>query len=213
VQHIDMARLSAAANRLGGRFWLAVRPGAFLEPGVVVLVAEGPVPDADSEQEIAAAFTCGRSRTFEQDPRFGPIVLSEIASRALSPAVNDPGTAIDVLGRLVRVLSAWRADTEGDVSYPDILVPRIDPSEFLNDAFRPIARDGAGLIEVQIRLQKSLRALAWADLVSFGAAAGALSAEALGRAEQAGLSAAEMARLRKLALRRAQPAVTGPPGG
>lgn len=35
--------------------------------------------------------------------RFGLIALSEIACRALSPAVNDPGTAIAIIGRFVRL--------------------------------------------------------------------------------------------------------------
>ena len=35
------------------------------------------------------------------------MVLSEIATRALSAAVNDPGTAIGVIGRLTRLLNTW----------------------------------------------------------------------------------------------------------
>jgi uncharacterized membrane protein len=38
-------------------------------------------------------------------PRFGLITLSEIASRALSPAVNDPGTAIQIISSHVRLFS------------------------------------------------------------------------------------------------------------
>ena len=46
---------------------------------------------AEDAEAIAATFVIGGSRVFDQDPRFGLLVLSEIASRALSPAVNDPG--------------------------------------------------------------------------------------------------------------------------
>ena len=60
--------------------------------------------DEDVHKAVAEAFTIGAERTFDQDPRFGLCVLAEIASRALSPAVNDPGTAIDVIGRAVRLL-------------------------------------------------------------------------------------------------------------
>ena len=43
--------------------------------------------------------------------------MSEIASKALSPAVNDPGTAINVIGRLVRLLSTWQVSEEVEVDY------------------------------------------------------------------------------------------------
>jgi uncharacterized membrane protein len=45
-------------------------------------------------------------RYFHEDPRFGLITLSEIASRALSPAVND-GTAIQIISSHVRLFSLW----------------------------------------------------------------------------------------------------------
>jgi uncharacterized membrane protein len=50
-----------------------------------------------------------------------------------------------------------------DPTCPRVFVPRPALSEMVEDAFRPIARDGAGMIEVGIRLQKTLAALAGAD--------------------------------------------------
>jgi uncharacterized membrane protein len=50
-------------------------------------------------------------RYFDEDPRFGLITLSEIASRALSPAVNDPGTAIQIISSYVRLFSLWAGTT------------------------------------------------------------------------------------------------------
>lgn len=79
-----------------------------------------------------------KERSFDQNPRFGVIVLSEIVSRALSPAVNDPGTAIGVIGRLVRILSSWTECTESAVDYPAAYVPPLLPGEIMYDAFRLI---------------------------------------------------------------------------
>jgi uncharacterized membrane protein len=45
--------------------------------------------------------------------RFGLITLSEIASRALSPAVNDPGTAIQIISSHVRLFSLWAETGDG----------------------------------------------------------------------------------------------------
>ena len=89
------------------------------------------------------------------------IALSEIASRALSPAVNDPGTAIEVLGALHRVFRILLEPAEEDEpDHPRVHVPRPGISDFIQDGFRPIARDGAGMVEVTVRLQKTLEALA-----------------------------------------------------
>lgn len=80
---------------LSGAFCTPNRPVAW-----VIREGSGSMSDEDAEA-IAATFVIGDSRAFDQDPRFGLVALSEIASRALSPAVNDPGTAIDVTGTLV----------------------------------------------------------------------------------------------------------------
>jgi uncharacterized membrane protein len=100
-------------------------------------------------------------RSYDQDPRLGMIALSEIASRALSPSTNDPGTAIDVLGALGRVFeNMLQADADADVPYSHLTVEPVTLPDLVEDAFRPIARDGAGMVEVGIRLQKTLASLA-----------------------------------------------------
>jgi uncharacterized membrane protein len=84
-------------------------------------------------------------------PRFGLITLSEIASRALSPAVNDPGTAIQIISSHVRLFSLWAETGDGKKGRGKdndrIAVPELVIGDLFEDAFRPIARDGAGNIE------------------------------------------------------------------
>jgi uncharacterized membrane protein len=118
---------------------------------------------------VIKAFQIGNNRLFEDDPRFGLVVLSEIAARALSPAVNDSGTAINVIGSLLRLLTLWNGATvqpsqeaeseEGQCKYGRIAVPTISVQDMFDDAFTAIARDGAGAIEVSVRLQKALNTL------------------------------------------------------
>ena len=131
---------------------------------------------------VARCFTIGDSRSFDQDPRFGLVVLSEIASRALSPAVNDPGTAIDVIGTLVRVLLPVAQAKHALVTRPRLHVAPIAPEDLFDDAFGAIARDGAGMVEVAIKLQKALRALASVEDETFSTAARHLAEEAMERA-------------------------------
>ena len=66
-----------------------------------------PACDKEAQDAFCSAFAIGDSRSYDQDPRFGLIVLGEIAAKALSPGVNDPGTAIQVIGAGVRLLDVW----------------------------------------------------------------------------------------------------------
>jgi uncharacterized membrane protein len=82
----------------------------------------------------------------------------------LSPAVNDPGTAIDVVGTLLRLFSLWSkpasAAADDALKFDRVEVPEIAVRDMFDDAFTALARDGAGMVEVAIRLQKALHSLA-----------------------------------------------------
>jgi uncharacterized membrane protein len=61
------------------------------------------------------ALTVGEERTFEQDPAFALRLLADIGLRALSPAVNDPTTAVqalDAMDGLLRVLATRNLSIE-----------------------------------------------------------------------------------------------------
>ncbi|WP_417309308.1 DUF2254 domain-containing protein [Devosia sp.] len=113
---------------------------------------------------VRGALSVGAERTYDQDPRFGIVVLAEIASRALSEAINDSGTAIDVISRLVRVMSIWTKEPENteedgetpEVKCPHLYVRPLHYQDLFEDGFAIIARDGADRIEIQLRLQKAL---------------------------------------------------------
>lgn len=208
VEHVDMSTLQAVAAELEAEVYLDQIPGSFVvERGPLVHVRAKEISDEEIKR-LQWAFAIGRQRVFDEDPRFGLIVLSEIASRALSPAVNDPGTAISVLGRLVRILASWRERADLEPDYPNVHVCPVQPGEAIQDAFRPIARDGAGMIEVQIRLQKALASLRQSVPTAFDVPAAELAVYALGLARQAGLPGKELSLLEKLA-RADEPAKDG----
>ena len=81
----------------------------------------------------------------------------------MSPAINDPGTAISIINGYVRLFHLWfKKPDQGaspNVKYNRIKVPEIEASDIFDDAFRPIARDGANNIEVMIRIQKALTSI------------------------------------------------------
>ncbi len=186
---VDMEALSKWAQEADGTVYVAELPGAFMDPTKPIAYVR-PAKD-DAADAILDAFTIADNRTYDQDPRFGLCVLAEIASRALSPAVNDPGTAIEVIGRSQRVLSLWAKRREqqpddataksDEIKFPRVFVRALDCEDLLDDAYAPISRDGAGMVEVQLRLQKSLAALARLGDPSLTAAARRQSHRALER--------------------------------
>ncbi len=200
VQHIDVNSLEECAEAIDAELYIDAFPGSFVHEAANILHIRGAEVSEDQISELRRAFTLGKERTFAQDPRFGVIVLSEIASRALSSAVNDPGTAIGVIGRLVRILSSWSESADSAVDYPAVHVPPLLPAEIMYDAFRPIARDGAALIEVQMRLHKALNTLSQIA-PDFAPAAASLSDYALERAKAAGLNPAELSALEAAAVK------------
>ncbi len=191
VQHIDLETLQSRAEALNCRVMVTVLPGTFVTTRRPLLYVEGP-PEACEELKTDAftsAFTIGSNRTFEDDPRFGLLALSEIADKSLSPGINDPGTAIHVIGTMVRLFTLWQSPLEKDrlraISYDRISVPELVIDDLFDDAFTAIARDGAGMVEVSIRLQKALSALAETDDSAMVAAARKHSRMALARSERA----------------------------
>ncbi len=170
IQRIDLAALQLYAQEADLHIYVMLLPGSFVSPRrPLATVSAGQKKDGESDDldagRILDAFVIGTTRTFYDDPRYSLVVLSEIGSRALSAAVNDPGTAIHVLGSLVRLLSTWaevyeKNEEKQEVLFDRILLPEIAVSDMFEDAFHAIARDGASMIEVALRLQKSLAALA-----------------------------------------------------
>ncbi len=180
--YAESAHVTVRVETLPGTFAAPNQPLAY-----VIADAGGPAPP--HPEPIAEAFVIKDSRTFDEDPRFGLIVLSEIASRALSSAVNDPGTAIDVIGRFVRLFAGWYEpctdEEQRAVEFDRVQVPTLSLSDMFDDAFSAIARDGAGTREVALRLQKAFEALATTDDPAHREIAHRHAALALQRAELA----------------------------
>ncbi len=199
VQHIDVKKLQALAVELDTEIWINRMPGRYACPvRPLAYLGRKTVPEKAAEC-ARDCFTLGPARTFSQDPQFGMIVFAETAARALSPAVNDPGTAIDVLRRAMGVLLHWEERAEPEVVHDRLYMPGLSAEDFLTDLIRPIARDGAAMVEVHHVLQAALRDLALGQPAAFAAAAKAQSRAALARAEAALALDADKEELRAMA--------------
>jgi uncharacterized membrane protein len=182
IQHIDVSKMNKLAEETGARIYLDAMPGALVHPARILFYIDSALDD-DAVDELRDCISVGNDREYEQDPRFGLIVLSEIASRALSPAVNDPGTAIEVLGSGLRVLLEFADAFEKaeEPKFSAVHAPEMDVDELFMSFFNPIARDGAGVVEVQMRLIKVLEALALRSPKLFGSAAMVSAGQAVER--------------------------------
>lgn len=162
VEHIDMARLEDLASEHRLRIHLHCQIGTFATPARPVMEVEGVVSD-QARRQLLAALSCSDARAIDNDPRYGLVILSEVGQRAMSASINDPGTCIDVIGTCVRLLHRWaelrQSAAEADVRYPHVHVSALQASDLFDDVFTPIARDAAGSLEVNIRLQKGFAAL------------------------------------------------------
>lgn len=141
LRRVEMDSLQACAARLDARVWLDRLPGALMLRGQAL----GHVSGARDASAFIESFVIGTERTYEQDPAYALRALRESAQKALSPGINDPGTAIDVVARLERLLWDWAAN---DQDPPEPLHDRValrdtPASALVVAAFEGIARDAA----------------------------------------------------------------------
>lgn len=187
VQNIDIETLQSCAEKINCRVLVAALPGTFVTTTRPLLCIKGQ--KKFTQEDFSCAFEIGSNRTFEDDPRFGLLALSEIAGKALSPGINDPGTAIDVINTMVRLFTCWQSPPDMEKmqkkSCDRVFVPELVTDDMFEDAFTTIARDGAGIYEVSVRLQKALASLAELNNAAMVAAAKRHSRMALQRSESA----------------------------
>jgi len=164
IQAIDVKRLAALAEREGAVVAMAWAVGDTMIDGMPLLRLHGggrPV----AERRLRRLVRLGSERTFEQDPKYAIRILVDIAIKALSPAINDPTTAVqaldqveDLLLRLARVdLSAGRVrDGRGSLR---LVFPVPKWEDFLVLAFDEIRYCGASSIQVMRRMRALLQDL------------------------------------------------------
>jgi uncharacterized membrane protein len=100
----------------------------------------------------------------------------------------------------VRVLSIWAEDAASEEPlYPEIWVPEVKVEDLFDDAFDPIARDGAAIPEVHIRLHKAFAVLGRIDDPRYAENALRHSALALARTEAAMAFEPDRERVRRAA--------------
>ena len=162
---LDIASLLAEATRRDGVVEFVPCVGDFLASGETLFRLHGGAADID-DRRLRAAVAFGPERTLEQDPMFAFRILVDIALKALSPAINDPTTAVlalDQVHRLLRVVGTRRlrgeaiVDARGTVR---VVVRTPDWDDYVHMACREVRACGASSVQVARRLAAMLDDLA-----------------------------------------------------
>jgi uncharacterized membrane protein len=104
IAAVDRAALVRLASQTGGFVTVVPGVGEYITPGRAVLRIAGAQTDADPAL-ARRVFVLARQRTIDQDPAFALRMLVDVGIRALSPAVNDPTTAVQALDRIEALLT------------------------------------------------------------------------------------------------------------
>jgi uncharacterized membrane protein len=202
IRYVDIDRLIGLAREYGIRVRLERRVGHFVPAGVpIIWVSKPERVSPQRELHLLGALDMGPTRTMQQDIEFG--VIQIVALRAMSPAVNDPSTAISCVDQLSRVVIFWLGRQPPKSSYyapPHVLrlvVPWITFQGLIDMAFDQIRHYAIADLAVSLRLIR-----AFGDIASTTKRADEKSALVeLARRVMAGssknLSESEVARLKQ----------------
>ena len=118
-----------------------------------------------AETPLRQAIEVAQERTFEQDPKYPLRLLVDIAIKALSPAINDPTTAVQALDQIEDLLhrlgrrtldAGCVADKQGALR---LVFPTPTWEDYLALAFDEIRQFGATSVQVMRRLRSALSGL------------------------------------------------------
>ncbi|MBW4638465.1 MAG: DUF2254 domain-containing protein [Gloeocapsa sp. UFS-A4-WI-NPMV-4B04] len=167
IQAIDDGKLMKIACQQNLLFRLKYRPGKFVVKGsdLVMIFPEKRV-NLKLTTQINDAFILGNERTEQQDVEFPINQLVEIALRAISPAVNDPFTAIECIDRLSAGLShlaqknfpsPYRYDLDNNLR---VIADPVTFAGLTDAAFNQIRQYSTSDVAVTIRLLEAIASIA-----------------------------------------------------
>jgi uncharacterized membrane protein len=171
IRFIDAGRLVTLAKSNRVKIRAVRRVGQFVPAGTPLLMAyKGNRLSPENRSEILGTFDLGPSRTLQQDVEFGVLQIVDIALKAISPAVNDPTTAVTCVDQLSRILIRFVSrELPASVLYdpPGIArvgIPWIGFDGILKSAFEQIRLYSRSDVAVSLRMLRALGDIAWTNL-------------------------------------------------
>jgi uncharacterized membrane protein len=164
VLAVNLAELRSEAERSHGVIEFVPQVGDFVAVDEPLFNLYGGARTIEDDV-LRSAVALGSERTMEQDPTFAFRIVIDIALKALSPAINDPTTAvlaIDQLNRLLRAVGTrhLRTDEVLDTSGQLRLIVRTPNwDDFVDLAFSEIRACGANNLQIVRRLRAMIENL------------------------------------------------------
>jgi uncharacterized membrane protein len=161
---VNLAFLIGHAHRFGGIIEIVPHVGDFVAVGEPLFRIYGET-GAIKEHDLREAVAFGTERTIEQDPTFAFRILVDIASKALSPAINDPTTATHAIDQLHRLLMKVGGRHLRGEEFDDrmgnlrLIFRTPNWEDYVHLAFTEIRHFGAGSIQIARRLRSMLEVL------------------------------------------------------
>ncbi len=169
IRYVDRTRLVNLTKTYHVQVHCPRRVGHFVPAGIPILLASKPERFTEQAgQEFLAAFDIGPTRTLQQDIEFGILQIVDIALRAISPAVNDPTSAICCVDQLSRILIRFVSRRPPDQFLFDppgalrVSIPWMDFHGLFKSAFEQIRLYAKGDIAVSLRLLRAFGDVAYA---------------------------------------------------
>jgi uncharacterized membrane protein len=157
IQTVDVDALVYLAKECGGIIEMVVAVGDTVVELMPVLHVFGAGQPVD-EMKLRGGIAFGAERTFDQDPKYAIRLLVDIAIKALSPAVNDPTTAVQALDQVEDLLLRLGSRHLEIGKYRDrdgklrLIVPFPTWDDLLLLAFDEIRSYGATSVQVMRRM-------------------------------------------------------------
>ena len=165
VSALDRARLVRAATAAGAVIEVRFGIGGYVPAGADLFAIRGRAQGVD-RAELSKGVILAEERTFTQDPAFALRAIVDIALRALSPAVNDPTTAVQALDGIDALLLEFAArDLErGRITGEDgalrLVYPNMVWEDVLDLSLTEIRHYGADTPQIARRMRALLLGLA-----------------------------------------------------
>jgi uncharacterized membrane protein len=167
IRFINTGRLVTLSKLNHVKIRAVRRVGQFVPVGTPLLMAyRGNRLSPESRNELLGEVDLGPSRTLQQDIEFGVLQIVDIALKAISPAVNDPTTAVTCVDQLSRILIRFAArELPASVLYDPpgiarVSIPWIDFDGLLKSAFEQVRLYSKSDIAVSLRMLRALADIA-----------------------------------------------------
>lgn len=168
IQHINPDLLLPLAVKNDLAIHLIRKAGHFIQPGDLIAKAFPPENlNPEIEARICDAYKLGNQRTPEQDLVYAVNQLVEVAVRAMSPAINDPFTAMTCLDHIAAGLSTFNDDANFQTSrYYDangrlrLIFDAVTFTELLDESLNMIRHASRDSVDVLLAVLKTIETIA-----------------------------------------------------